>query len=370
MRKPKQITINSKDGRAIKILVKGGEDLRLDQRAQQMFSYMNLAMASDAECAHRKLQLRTYTVMPMTERTGAIEWVENTKILKEIIELGMTGMDKKKVKAAWDAPTNVNEAFLRKYKSEWPLMCEKATAAATTEDYQKRRDAIQNAVQGRTSKHGDSLIQSTLRKLSSGPEAYLMLKLGFTRSLATVNACQYLLGIGDRHLSNFMVDVTTGEVVGIDFGHAFGSATELLPIPELMPFRLTPELEAAMQPHSSTGLFRNCMAHVLRTMQDKQDTIIAIADVRVALAVLNRVTVNRVSCSHVSSVRYVCRVNMRSCESAPCNHASRCLLTSRCSIGTSARRRTLSRGTTGRWTRKKARQSRTPKTRSTRCGKS
>merc|ERR1711935_156922 len=46
-----------------------------------------------------------------------------------------------------------------------------------------------------------------------------------------------------------------------------------------MPFRLTPELEAAMQPHSSTGLFRSCMAHVLRTMQDKQDTIIAIADV-------------------------------------------------------------------------------------------
>lgn len=46
-----------------------------------------------------------------------------------------------------------------------------------------------------------------------------------------------------------MIDKTTGEMVGIDFGHAFGSATELLPTPELMPFRLTPQLVQAMEPH-------------------------------------------------------------------------------------------------------------------------
>ena len=31
----------------------------------------------------------------------------------------------------------------------------------------------------------------------------------------------------------------SGGVVGIDFGHAFGTATQFLPIPELVPFRLT-----------------------------------------------------------------------------------------------------------------------------------
>jgi DNA-dependent protein kinase catalytic subunit len=29
----------------------------------------------------------------------------------------------------------------------------------------------------------------------------------------------------------------SGGLVGIDFGHAFGTATQFLPIPELMPFR-------------------------------------------------------------------------------------------------------------------------------------
>jgi len=37
----------------------------------------------------------------------------------------------------------------------------------------------------------------------------------------------YIAGIGDRHLSNFMIDLDTGNMVGIDFGHAFGSATQV-----------------------------------------------------------------------------------------------------------------------------------------------
>ena len=38
---------------------------------------------------------------------------------------------------------------------------------------------------------------------------------------------QYILGIGDRHLSNTLIDRKTGGVVGIDFGHAFGTATQV-----------------------------------------------------------------------------------------------------------------------------------------------
>ena len=48
----------------------------------------------------------------------------------------------------------------------------------------------------------------------------------------------YLLGIGDRHLENFLVNTTDGEVLGIDFGLSFGAGVQLA-IPELVPFRLT-----------------------------------------------------------------------------------------------------------------------------------
>lgn len=54
-----------------------------------------------------------------------------------------------------------------------------------------------------------------------------MLRSYFARTHGCLSICHYLLGIGDRHLSNIMVDLETGGVIGIDFGHAFGSATQV-----------------------------------------------------------------------------------------------------------------------------------------------
>lgn len=68
-----------------------------------------------------------------------------------------------------------------------------------------------------------------------------------------MSVAHWLLGIGDRHRSNMLVCQKTGVPIGIDFGHAFGSATELLPIPELMPFRLTKHFVELMGPLGTSG---------------------------------------------------------------------------------------------------------------------
>ena len=45
-------------------------------------------------------------------------------------------------------------------------------------------------------------------------------------------------------------------MVGIDFGHAFGSATYLLPQPELMGVRLTRQLTSFLRPLESGVLLK------------------------------------------------------------------------------------------------------------------
>ena len=72
------------------------------------------------------------------------------------------------------------------------------------------------------------------KKLAASPEAYFMLKSNFAVSHSLVCICQYIVGIGDRHLSNFMVDLDNGNIVGIDFGHAFGSATQVRLVPQCL----------------------------------------------------------------------------------------------------------------------------------------
>ena len=305
MRKPKAITVRCNDGRSFKLLVKGGEDLRLDQRVEQVFAVMNDAMAADPDCARRKLNLRTYQVMPMTDRIGMIEWVDNTIVLKNMmLELGIEDPTRKRngkdaaasggaaagggrsrggAKSSSSAsksggssggsgtsPAALHKKWIDKYTGGYLTMLKSAGRKVVVDEQwvAKLKAAPQH-----------STLQVALQKLASGPEAYLTLKTGFVRSLATLNMCQYLLGIGDRHTSNTMVDATTGELVGIDFGHAFGSATELLPVPELMPFRLSPQLVKVMEPHGTSGLFRCSMMHVLRTLKENKDVLVATCEV-------------------------------------------------------------------------------------------
>jgi len=88
----------------------------------------------------------------------------------------------------------------------------------------------------------------------------------------------YLIGIGDRHLENFLVDITDGEVLGIDFGIAFGSGVDLT-TPELMPFRLTQQIEGVIAPHPLEGAYKQTMVHTLRALRKNKSLILDTCDI-------------------------------------------------------------------------------------------
>jgi PI-3-kinase-related kinase SMG-1 len=48
----------------------------------------------------------------------------------------------------------------------------------------------------------------------------------------------YILGLGDRHLDNILVDFSSGDIVHIDYNVCFDKGLRLK-IPEIVPFRLT-----------------------------------------------------------------------------------------------------------------------------------
>ena len=65
----------------------------------------------------------------------------------------------------------------------------------------------------------------------------------------------YILGLGDRHVQNILVDCNTAELVHIDLGVAFEQG-EILPTPETVPFRLTRDIEDGMGVSGVEGVFR------------------------------------------------------------------------------------------------------------------
>lgn len=85
IRRPKKITIHGSNEKDYQLLIKGGEDLRLDHRVQQLFSIMNGIFTLDPACENRDLNIKTFGVVPMTNRLGCLEWVDNTEPMKALI---------------------------------------------------------------------------------------------------------------------------------------------------------------------------------------------------------------------------------------------------------------------------------------------
>ena len=57
------------------------------------------------------------------------------------------------------------------------------------------------------------------------PMSWFAMRLNYTRSVATTSIVGHILGLGDRHTSNILLDSSTGEVVHIDLGIAFEQVT-------------------------------------------------------------------------------------------------------------------------------------------------
>ncbi|KAJ3064840.1 hypothetical protein HDU98_011783, partial [Podochytrium sp. JEL0797] len=60
-------------------LVKGGsDDLRQDATFINVFTVMNVLFKKNFETRQRGLSIETYKVVPLGQRAGVIEWVDNT----------------------------------------------------------------------------------------------------------------------------------------------------------------------------------------------------------------------------------------------------------------------------------------------------
>jgi len=106
-------------------------------------------------------------------------------------------------------------------------------------------------------------------------EAWHTARTAYTRSCAVNSIVGHILGIGDRHLSNILVNTKTGEVVHIDFGFVFEQG-KALAVPELVPFRLTRDIVDGMGPSGTDGVFFKAAEETLTVLRNNSDTLLTI----------------------------------------------------------------------------------------------
>ena len=63
------------------MFVLGNDDLRQDAVMQQVFGLMTRLLNKDQQSRRKCLSVRTYKVVPLSQRSGILQWCENTQPL-------------------------------------------------------------------------------------------------------------------------------------------------------------------------------------------------------------------------------------------------------------------------------------------------
>lgn len=267
--KPKRLVILGSSEQEHWFLVKGGEDLRLDARVEQLFEVINGSVASSPTLG---LCVRTYAVVPVLPDLGMVEWVRPTKTIKQIVlemhkAKDMIELEAHRLRREWTARVAGVQA------NGQPL----PVGQRYEKIFQLPKAEVEAAfLRSVTALPASATFRAFLARAALSPEALWHMRQRFAASLAAASAATYILGIGDRHLENFLVCTHTMEVVPIDFGYSFGIGA-LLPVPELAPFRLTGFLASAMQPLAGDqmrGAFHSGLSEVLDRTRSQRELLL------------------------------------------------------------------------------------------------
>ncbi|XP_064597040.1 serine-protein kinase ATM-like [Liolophura sinensis] len=258
---PKIITCICSDGTWSKQLVKGKDDLRQDAVMQQVFEMVNSLLQKDTETRQRNLKIRTYKVVPLSQRSGLLEWCEGTQPLGEYL----IGNQDSSVKGA--------HARYRPYDLA-AIDCRRKMAAVHGDpSLEKKHKAYLEVCAQFQPVFRFFFLEKYLE-----PAQWYERRLAYTKSVATNSIVGYILGLGDRHVQNILVDCNSAELIHIDLGVAFEQG-HILPTPETVPFRLTRDIVDGMGSPGVEGVFRRCCEKTMEVMHQNQESLLTILQV-------------------------------------------------------------------------------------------
>ena len=263
--RPRIMSMHGDDGAEHRFLLKGHEDLRQDERVMQLFGLVNTLLSVEQETAHASLAIITYSVIPLSPTSGLIRWVPNAPTFNTLIN---------GVRKARRVPETAEKDLINRFS---PRRTPNVPGCERPYDglpLLQKVDVFQAMLD---STKGDALAQ-VLWSGSLTAERWVDRRTKYTRSLAVMSMVGYILGLGDRHLSNMMLDQVSGEVVHIDFGDCFEVAIHRDKFPETVPFRLTRMLVEAMGVSGVEGNFRSTCEAVMGVLHRHKDSVMAMLE--------------------------------------------------------------------------------------------
>jgi PI-3-kinase-related kinase SMG-1 len=322
---PKKLMLHGTDGKEYNYLLKGREDLHLDERIMQFLRVLNGMLKEDRHTrTFASLRARHYAVLPLGPRSGLIQWVQNVTPLYSVYKAWQQRMHfnavlrergaeaelptetvascrpadtfYSKLSAVLSASSLPHSSVRKDWSHEVLRKVLQELIAETPRDLLAQVRALHSALNplyaGRQPSSDHTIIArsaycamlwctsravTTLVHAQPAAQSYAALRhtsvvaalepkrsraqelwcqscdtsewwlktQSFARSSAVMSMVGYVIGLGDRHLDNILLDLRSGELLHIDYNVCFEKGLRLK-VPETVPFRMTQTMQAAL----------------------------------------------------------------------------------------------------------------------------
>ncbi|TCD67266.1 serine/threonine-protein kinase M1 [Steccherinum ochraceum] len=249
--KPRKITIQGSNGQVYMFLGKPKDDLRKDARLMDFNAIINKLLKSNSESRRRQLYIRTYGVVTLNEECGFIQWVPNTIPLRPVF---LKGYDERGVKA---------------WGSEMQIAFNKIKECSDRDAAKLFREEVLSLF--------PPVFHEWFLETFPEPSAWLASRLSYSRTAAVMSMVGFILGLGDRHCENILLDVNNGDVVHVDFNCLFEKG-KTLETPERVPFRLTQNVVDGLGITGPEGFFRIACEVTMQLLRDNKDSLMSVLD--------------------------------------------------------------------------------------------
>jgi len=223
--------------------------LRKDGKVMEINNMVQWYMDQDKEASKRNMVIRTYTVTPLNDSHGLIEWIPNLHPFRPVvINLYREGYGKGRPKRGGGPPP----------------YCDRK------DDVRKKRKVFEELLV-----EYPPVMSYWFLKIFPEPQSWYAARNSFVRTAAVTSIIGFLMGLGDRHGENILLDASNGDVVHVDFNCLFNKG-ETFDWPERVPFRLTQNLIDGMGPLRYEGPFRRCCEIVMTLIRNNSSVFLSI----------------------------------------------------------------------------------------------
>ncbi|CBZ56023.1 putative phosphatidylinositol 3-and 4-kinase domain-containing protein [Neospora caninum Liverpool] len=295
--KPKLLCIWDRQGRKHKQCCKGREDVRQDRVAQQLFSMLNQVFLEAPSTLEKNFYLRTYAVVPFSPAVGILEWVNDAVTLAQYLigspENGYHGAHARYRPQDWTFSACRHKLRLAREKA---LAQRRQLLSRGAGDDGAQQKGQQPTAVSRADMGPDPLVESLVQAYDEicghfkpvlhyfflehfpSADAWYAQRQRYRRTLAVSSMVSYIIGLGDRHTNNILLDIASGDLIHIDFGVVFEQG-KLLAVPELVPFRLTRDLVDGLGCLGVAGCFKRDCETTMEVLRRVSPLVVSIVEV-------------------------------------------------------------------------------------------